>query len=404
MYRSAVILTLAFVLGLCEIGGRKIPDGLKVIYDPDMDRNVTNLILSKGYPVEEHTVQTSDGFLLSVQRIPHGKHPDLLRDVPRKVVFLQHGLLSSSSDWVINFPEQSLGFILADAGYDVWMGNTRGNTYSRRHVKYTPRMKEFWNYSFDEMAKYDLTAIIDYALNATGQEKLYYVGHSQGTTSAFALLSESPEYNKKIEIFIALAPVATVGYITCAIKYLAPFTKEIDFLFEILGVNEFLPDEFIIKYLSELVCDSDVRMLCEDIIFLFFGEDKYQLNSTRMGVYAAQLLAGSSTKSIVHYAQMVNSKQFLKYDYGEKLNKKMYNQTTPPEYDVSRITAPVALIWSMNDMLADPADVDILQGKLKTMVSNYLVPFPLFNHGDYVLAMDAHKLVYNQVISLLAHY
>lgn len=32
------------------------------------------------------------------------------------------------------------------------------------------------------MAKYDLPATIDFILKKTGQEKLHYVGHSQGTT------------------------------------------------------------------------------------------------------------------------------------------------------------------------------------------------------------------------------
>lgn len=48
------------------------------------------------------------------------------------------------------------------------------------------------------MAEFDLPAMIDYVLKETGQKKLFYIGHSQGTSAAFALLSESPEYNEKV--------------------------------------------------------------------------------------------------------------------------------------------------------------------------------------------------------------
>ncbi|GBM04470.1 hypothetical protein AVEN_197885-1 [Araneus ventricosus] len=103
-------LFLAFVL-LSGVRGEwpDYEDDFEVTFDPDILRNVSQLISSKGYPVEDHVVQTEDGFLLSVQHIPHGKNgPDLYQG-SKEVVFLQHGLLSASSDFVINFPNQSLG-------------------------------------------------------------------------------------------------------------------------------------------------------------------------------------------------------------------------------------------------------------------------------------------------------
>ena len=68
----------------------------------------TELIRSKGYPCEDHTVTTVDGFILSLQRIPHGKQ-NSEKLASRPVAFLQHGLLDSSATWVENSANQSLG-------------------------------------------------------------------------------------------------------------------------------------------------------------------------------------------------------------------------------------------------------------------------------------------------------
>lgn len=59
------------------------------------------MIKRAGYPSEVHVVTTEDGYLLSLHRIP-GKFGS-------KPIFLQHGLLGSSADWIIPGKDKSLG-------------------------------------------------------------------------------------------------------------------------------------------------------------------------------------------------------------------------------------------------------------------------------------------------------
>lgn len=94
------------------------------------------------------------------------------------------------------------------------MGNARGSSYSRNHTTLNPDTdSKFWNFSWHEIGIYDLPASIDYILEVTNSNSLYYVGHSQGSTSMYVMASELPEYNTKIKYYAHLAPIAFMGHL-----------------------------------------------------------------------------------------------------------------------------------------------------------------------------------------------
>lgn len=245
--------------------------------DPDENRSTVELIESRGFNSEVHTVTTKDNYMLIVHRIVN----PLCQDQRKPPVLLQHGILSSSADWVINSPGggindgpnvndsgNNLGFLLSKACYDVWMSNSRGNIYSLRHRRINVKSSDFWKFSFDEMAQYDQPAFIDYILNVTGFDHMSYVGHSQGTTQMFALLSNSSEYSAKIKPFIALAPVAMLG--NTKSKLLRAAT-EVPFLDYYLHDHPgpFIISDHDIHLLSKLFCQHELDVICLNLIFFY---------------------------------------------------------------------------------------------------------------------------------------
>jgi len=49
-------------------------------------------------------------------------------------------------EWVWNDSDKANAFILARAGYDVWLGNNRGNKYSMGHMSMSNTDHEFWDF------------------------------------------------------------------------------------------------------------------------------------------------------------------------------------------------------------------------------------------------------------------
>lgn len=116
--------------------------------------------------MREYFVETSDGYHLRIYRIPGRLGEGIKGELAgRKApVFFQHGLFDSSDAWVINGPGQAPAFLAVDAGYDVWLGNFRGNKYSMKHRSLDPHAdaEQFYDFDISHHQRIDLVTMVDY--------------------------------------------------------------------------------------------------------------------------------------------------------------------------------------------------------------------------------------------------
>jgi pimeloyl-ACP methyl ester carboxylesterase len=173
-------------------------------------------IRDEGYDFEEHKITTEDGYILTAWRIPGKLKENQRLRLLRKPILLQHGLFDCSYTWLMLNSTNSLALLLAEEGFDVWLTNSRGNSFSHEHIDMEEYdsgkfYSKFWDFSFHEMAVYDLTANINYIKKHTGYAKINYLGHSQGTVQYFIQYTLNPEFiENSIDKFISTGTVVNV--------------------------------------------------------------------------------------------------------------------------------------------------------------------------------------------------
>ena len=365
------------------------------IADQDVDLNFyyKDYIKSMGYKLEEHEVITEDGYKLTLWHIIQNKSID-----KNKVVYFQPGFLCTA--WVFfQLGKYSLPFMLTDLGYDVWIGNNRGTIFSLDHISKDPEdwNGDYWDFNMDDYVVYDLPASITYVRQATGANKIDYIGHSQGTTIFYMLYMHAPAYIEySINKFISLGSVPNIAYtnflpinildkIYGLLEMSRPLTKAVFFG---VGQRKFLsnickttPNICKVAFEAAASLTPTNRIRYETLFpFLFYYP------------------AGTSSDTLLHWSQIHQHKKLVYFNPEYSKNKEVY------EYDIDVIKN-----WKIKafiqrtdcDTFSSYDDVTELYDTIKNKDLITLVDTPLYGHTDDLAAESAIEDVYIPVINFL---
>lgn len=344
-----------------------------------------------GYKVENHVLTTRDGYILTIHRIYKEK---IIANKP--IVYLHHGLITNSEIFVLGeTASKSLPFLLVDQGYDVWLGNNRGNKYSRKHINLKCSSKEFWDFSLDEFAMFDTPDTISHVLKKTKQKDLVVIGFSQGATQTLAALSLSESLNQQIKLFIGISPSMTPNWVFNPIVYL--FIKFPNLIYFIFGRKSLMPSGtvLIVKLMGPFF-----RLFVDTTFYLLFDWRIKNLTNIQKQMVYPHVFSPSSVKSIVHWLQIIKSHSFQMYDsvnhsFISKLSSTTYKLHKVTEFPINTITTKIMLIYGSLDNLVE---IMSMEKGLINCKELKLHGIQNYEHIDVLWAKNVEKEVFKPIL------
>lgn len=275
------------------------------------------------------------------------------------------------------------------------LGNNRGNKYSKKSIHCSPTSLNFWDFSIDEFAFHDIPDSIAYILDTTQQESLSYIGFSQGTAQAFATLAIHPKLNNQVNVFIALAPaMAPAGLSNGVVDSLVKASPQV--LFLLFGRRSILSSATMWETLLYPPLFS--RLIDMGLSFLFNWRTQNISASQKLAAYP-HLYSFTSTKSVVHWFQIIRNRSFQMYD--DDVHQPMSVSTTNKyskvaKYPTRNIRTPVVLVYGGSDSLVD------IKAMLRELPPQTVATeIPHYEHLDFLWARDVDAQVFQHVFDAL---
>ncbi|KAI8898491.1 Alpha/Beta hydrolase protein [Globomyces pollinis-pini] len=358
------------------------------------------LIRYWNYRYEYHSTITKDGYQIGLHRIPCPRDQPYNRS--KCPVLLWHGLSNSSEIYIAGTPDSSLAFVLADAGFDVWLGNSRGSKYSNKHSTFnlgtSQGQKDYWNFNIEHLALYDLKSSVDYILSITESQKLSYIGFSQGSAKAFMALSLDEELNHQINHMIGLAPALKPrkipgSILSTTLNYIKPSR-----IFNILGSKDFFPIAHSFRP-SLLSIQSNATLIRYTLYLLLNWKMKRFGNHQQEWMALQNIFSTTSVQNVVHWFQILGDNRFASYREDENVGViHTNNRITIPNliYPTRHITTSITLFCGKDDNLSDIV-------ALKSHLPDHTKIFEIddYEHLDLIWSHDAPDKIFHPIIKTL---
>ena len=253
----------------------------------------------------------------------------------------------------------------------------------------------YWDFSMDEMALHDLPSVIDYILKSTGVSSLPIITHSQGSTLLFMLLSSPAHahYTSKVQIHIAMAPVAYVKLMT------SPMMASFCAAGNIKALHELPPSEYFIMSptLQSLVlngaCQASLMLpICLGVVEGLFGHSRHISPQDYQRLFL-NWPSSTSFKDVLHWAQMWNQDQ-------PRLTKFKSNE----EYDLQRIETKTVILSGSVDVLAPPSNIVMIKNNIGGAVDEMSKTVDSYGHMEWIWDSKAKDLAYPTILKSLSKF
>lgn len=394
------------------------------------------IIARSGFKFENDIVLADDGYITQITRVvdPEADQSQLKQP---PIMMLHGGIIDPTAYvWgsaIQHHPEpyprteasgpmtswnRSLAFMLANNGYDVWLIGTRGSdSQNQGHIKFKgpksidhsgeleeePDFKakleahKYWDFSMDEIIKYELPRQIDKVLELTGARNVTLFSFSLSTMTAPPFTAGNPDYADKVHNMVVMAPIVNN-------KGANKFVTLLNDIFSILPTDigtAIVTEVLFTRFLRSLVLlINKVRYfrytLVKLLASLLAGRSAKYHTLLEPGVMG-HIFMPVSFKVLKHWSQQVKHSRLERFDYGLVKNEFVYGHARPPAYSIANLNVKNWLLVSAtNDNLATPKSVKQFLSQVSPKPYKHIIA-PNFSHLDLVAAFE-NDIYVNQLI------